>query len=186
MPHPDPPADDGPPMPRQGGDLEPHCSNRQRKETQPPPGFRKTGDLDFRAKTNVKKGAQARSALTIPKYGLDESFPQTNSSTATTAESEILEPDLDRLAAEGGDKFIRYMCAQAIEHHDDLPDPTNVRNWTFRDIRRMPKGLQEEWHKACLEEIEALKKRQVYELCDLPSGQKTVKNRWVFDIKSNG
>jgi len=50
----------------------------------------------------------------------------------------------------------------------------------------MPNKLQEEWKKACLEELESLRKRQVFEMTNLPQGRKAIKNRWVFDIKSDG
>ena len=51
---------------------------------------------------------------------------------------------------------------------------------------RLPERERKEWIKACLEEIEALKRRKVFELTLLPSGRKTIKNRWVFDLKSDG
>jgi hypothetical protein len=50
----------------------------------------------------------------------------------------------------------------------------------------MPKELQKEWKKACYEELESLRQRQVFELTELPPGRKAIKNRWVFDIKSDG
>ena len=36
---------------------------------------------------------------------------------------------------------------------------------------------------ACREELEALRKRKVYELVDRPNRRKVTKNRWVFDVK---
>ena len=39
---------------------------------------------------------------------------------------------------------------------------------------------------ACREELEALRKRNVYELVDRPKGRKVTKNRWVFDVKTDG
>ena len=38
----------------------------------------------------------------------------------------------------------------------------------------------------CHKELDSLRKRKVYELVDPPKGQKVIKNRWVFDIKSDG
>src|SRR5262249_43561104 len=35
-------------------------------------------------------------------------------------------------------------------------------------------------------EIEALRKRQVFDLVDLPKGKKPIANRWVFDVKADG
>lgn len=82
-----------------------------------------------------------------------------------------------------------------LNHTDDLkiyntkhgePDPSQVRSWTFKDIARLPKEQQERWHAAMLEELLALKKHNVYTLCDLPPGRKAIKTRWVFDIKTDG
>src|ERR1700744_5961587 len=50
----------------------------------------------------------------------------------------------------------------------------------------MPSDQQEEWCAACREELESLRKCKVYELVDPPKGRKVIKNRWVFDIKSDG
>jgi len=87
---------------------------------------------------------------------------------------------------EGGVNWISELLSKAISHHDNLPDPANVREWTDRDLDRLPVDQQQEWRQAQLEELEALKKRNVYELTDLPPGRKTIKNRWTFDIKTDG
>ena len=50
----------------------------------------------------------------------------------------------------------------------------------------MPTTDQEEWKHACREELESLHRRRVYELVDPPKGRKVIKNRWVFDLKSDG
>ena len=50
----------------------------------------------------------------------------------------------------------------------------------------MPSDEQEEWHKVCHKELDSLCKRKVYELVDPPKGQKVIKNKWVFNMKSDG
>ena len=50
---------------------------------------------------------------------------------------------------------------------------------------RLPKATQEEWKIACKEELEALHRRNVFKLTNLPKGRKTIGCRWVFDIKSD-
>ena len=55
-----------------------------------------------------------------------------------------------------------------------------------KDLDRLPADQQKEWRQAQFEELEALKERKVYELTDLPPGRKAIKNRWVFDIKTDG
>jgi hypothetical protein len=87
-----------------------------------------------------------------------------------------------KLIHEGGGEFLEYMLSKAVS-----PETTQgPREWTFRDIMRLPERERKEWWKACLEEIEALKQRDVFELADLPPGRKAIKSRWVFDIKSDG
>ena len=39
----------------------------------------------------------------------------------------------------------RNLLAKAIPFHDDLPDPANVREWTDRDLDRLPADQQQEW-----------------------------------------
>ena len=39
---------------------------------------------------------------------------------------------------------------------------------------------------ACYEELDALKDHKVYDIIDLPQGQKIIKCYWVFDQKANG
>jgi Reverse transcriptase (RNA-dependent DNA polymerase) len=50
----------------------------------------------------------------------------------------------------------------------------------------LPKAAQEEWKIACKEELEALRRHNIFKLTDLPKGHKTIDCRWVFDIKSDG
>ena len=98
---------------------------------------------------------------------------------------------LNRLAHEGGAPFINFLLAKAIqpdsERDKSLPPATaRVREWQYQDILQLPKAQKEEWKKACHEELESLRERRVFELTDLPKGRKVIKNRWVFDIKSDG
>ena len=50
--------------------------------------------------------------------------------------------------------------------HNELPDPTNVQDWTSKDIGKLPAENQCAWPKAQFEKLEALKKCNVYELAD--------------------
>ena len=93
-----------------------------------------------------------------------------------------------RMAQEGGVDLIHFLLAKAVSPTDAtqiLPSPNSVREWQFRDILKFPKEIQEEWKTACRKELEALRRRNVFEVTDLPKGRKIIKNRWVFDIKSD-
>jgi hypothetical protein len=95
------------------------------------------------------------------------------------------------MCQEGGAPLINFLLAHAIpsesERDKSLPPAvTRIREWQYQDILQLPKAQKEEWKKACHEELESLRERRVFELTDLPKGRKVVKNRWVFDLKSDG
>ncbi len=86
-----------------------------------------------------------------------------------------------------GAKLIQYLISQAIppDEGEKVP-PLNVREWTFRDITSLPRAEQKEWFTACRKELEALCRCNVYDLVDRPKGWKVIKNRWVFNVKTDG
>jgi len=86
---------------------------------------------------------------------------------------------LNRLVWEGGVEFIAFLLNKAVSMASD-------QLVFYKDIARLPSQLREQWKKACQEELEALRKRKVFELADLPKGCKAIKNRWIFTTKSNG
>ena len=91
------------------------------------------------------------------------------------------------MAQEGGAPLINFLLAKAIppNERDALLSTQSVRDWTFQDILWLPIVECKEWKAACHEELESLRARRVFELTDLPKGRKVVKNRWVFDVKSD-
>ena len=94
---------------------------------------------------------------------------------------EPTEEELRRLVREGGMDLIHYCLSKASV---DSPSPTPVQ---FRDLAKLPASERDQWLKACLEELDALRKRNVYELVDRPTkGTNVVRNRWVFNTKSDG
>jgi hypothetical protein len=105
----------------------------------------------------------------------------------TVSEDKVDQLVLAQLAQEGGVKFLDLLLAKAVPLFDlGSPDTSNIREWTFRDIQKMPNDQKQEWRKACCEELESLRKRDVYDLVDRPKQRKVIKNRWVFDLKSDG
>ena len=56
----------------------------------------------------------------------------------------------------------------------------------YKDIARLPVQQQLQWRAACREELEALQKRQVYELVNLLLNCKVIRNRWVLNQKMDG
>jgi len=98
-------------------------------------------------------------------------------------ESEDLQTDSEgnvdellHLVREGGVEFLNQLLAKAVPPDSETPDTANVREWTFRDIIKMPKDAQKEWKQVCHEELESLCRRKVFELVAPPKGHKVIKN----------
>jgi hypothetical protein len=94
--------------------------------------------------------------------------------------------DILCLQREGGVQFLNHLLTKAVPPDSESPDSANVREWTFRDIHKMLSDAQKEWKAACRKELESLCRCNVFELVDPPKDPKIIKNRWVFDLKSDG
>ena len=75
------------------------------------------------------------------------------------------------ICKDGGAPLINLLLAKAItpgfELDKSLPNAarTDVRDWHFQDILKLPKAQMEEWKN---EELESFRERNVFELTDLP------------------
>jgi len=102
---------------------------------------------------------------------------------------------VNRLCREGGVAFQHFLVSKAIipsihvAHPDYEPETprqqSSPKEWTYRDILKLPKDMLEELRTACERELEALEHRKVYDLTPRPKGRKVIKNRWVFDVKDD-
>jgi len=81
---------------------------------------------------------------------------------------------LSHISPGGGVPNLSFLLAKAISPLADVT--TDPKTWGFRDIARLPKLEQDDWQKACLQELEALRWRQVFELVQRPRGHKVIKN----------
>src|ERR1700760_4640194 len=98
--------------------------------------------------------------------GNDPDSANSDSSIAQSENShdsdEVDQQLLIRLAQEGGVKFLDFLLAKAVSPIDlESPDTSNIREWTYRDILKMPSEPQEEWRNACKEELVSLRQRKV-------------------------
>jgi len=85
-------------------------------------------------------------------------------------------------AHEGGNMLIVKLLVLAVPTSDSQHNvPTH-----YKDIACLPVQQQLQWRAACREELEALQKRQVYELVNLPLNCKVIGNRWVLNQKMDG
>jgi hypothetical protein len=89
---------------------------------------------------------------------------------------------LTRLCQEGGVALSTFLISKAVSPTAEEKSP---KEWTYRDILKLPQSEHGEWRVACKRELETLCKRSVYDLVERPRGRKVIKNRWVFDIKSD-
>ncbi len=122
----------------------------------------------------------------IPEQN-DPDPPSAESESPHTSEDKVDQQLLTCLAQKGGVKFLDLLLAKAVPLVDlESPDTSNICEWTFRDILKMPSDTQEEWHTACKEELSSLCKHKVFKLVDPLKGRKVIKNQWVFDLKSDG
>jgi hypothetical protein len=94
--------------------------------------------------------------------------------------------DILHLQREGGVQFLNHLLTKAVLPDSESPDSANVHKWTFKDIHKMPSDTQKEWKAACHKELESLHRRNIFELVDPPKDCKIIRNRWVFDLKSDG
>jgi transposase InsO family protein len=94
--------------------------------------------------------------------------------------------DAARLCREGGVSFPfqHLLLSKAVSEQQETR--SSLKEWTYRDIMKLPNDRLPEWEQACQRELETLSKRQVFEVVKRPSGRKVIKNRWVFDVKDDG
>jgi hypothetical protein len=92
--------------------------------------------------------------------------------------------DTARLCREGGVTFQRLLLTKAVSELQETQ--SSLKEWTYRDIMRLPSDRLPEWEQACQRELETLSRRGVFEVVKRPSGRKVIKNRWVFDVKDDG
>ena len=73
----------------------------------------------------------------------DESSSGDNATSSDQSQSEV-ERSLTLLAQEGGVKMMNYLLAKAVTPDSSVPDVSNIREWSFKDIMRLPSSTQKE------------------------------------------
>ncbi len=99
--------------------------------------------------------------------------------------SNLSEVEMAKLCQEGGSRTCQLFACKSNSIRPMMTmfflDPLeNIREWSFRDIQRLSAAEQKEWRKACQDELQALRQRQVYDLVDRPKDKNVIKCRWVF------
>jgi hypothetical protein len=115
-----------------------------------------------------------------------ESEDEVRDSLDPSSDDDDDQADAARLCREGGVSFPfqHLLLSKAVSELQETR--SSLKEWTYRDIMRLPSDRLPEWEQACQRELETLSKRQVFEVVKRPSGRKVIKNRWVFDVKDDG
>ena len=65
-------------------------------------------------------------------------------------------------------------------------EDSSPKEWTYRDLLKLPKECLDKWKAACERELDALNRRHIFGLVECPKGRKVIQNHWVFNVKDNG
>ncbi|KZP09577.1 hypothetical protein FIBSPDRAFT_697184, partial [Athelia psychrophila] len=80
--------------------------------------------------------------------------PGPSSDQPTPSADEALMASLCR---EGGVELMNFLISKAVPDNSELlPQKSNVREWTYRDIIQLPLVEQKGWKNACREELKSL------------------------------
>ena len=82
--------------------------------------------------------------------------------------------DLHSLVQEGGVRYLNYLLAKADTPSSDVPEISKIREWSYKDLLRLPKSQQIEWMDACHQELDSLRKRDTYDLVNPPPGRRII------------
>jgi len=125
---------------------------------------------------------QSRNILPLSPQALDFNTEENNQHNITPPE-DTEHPEISRQEAhEGGNMLIAKLLVLAVPTSDSQQNiPTH-----YKDIVHLQVQEQQQWKATCQEELEALQKRQVYELVNLPLNHKVIGNRWVLNQKMDG
>ena len=119
----------------------------------------------------------------------DQSFGECSEGSDDSSESvksvDEVEETLSYLVKHGGVRNLNTLLAAAVPPGSEIPDTCNIQEWSFKDIVCMPSVQQKDWIEACRQELDLLQERKVYDLVDPPQGWRVIRNRWVFDQKTD-
>jgi transposase InsO family protein len=157
-----------------------------------PPGVKDPSKAPKRTRAARGKEAERVPGPSSQPAPQRDNSPVARESEPSQADDDPAEEDdaevqhLAELCRAGGGPLLNYLLLKAVAPVESAPNRSKIREWNFRDIARLPKAEQEEWISACQDELKALNGRGVFQLVDPPQGRKVIRNRWVFDVKTDG
>jgi hypothetical protein len=115
-----------------------------------------------------------------------ESEDEVRDSLEPSSDDDDDQADAARLCREGGVSFPfqHLLLSKAVSELQETQ--SSLKEWTYRDIMKLPNDRLPKWEQACQQELETLFKRKVFEVVKCPSGRKVIKNQWLFDVKDDG
>jgi len=96
------------------------------------------------------------------------------------------EASLANLCREGGTQVIKFLLSKAVSPTKSSTPTKPPKEWSYHDIACLPEAERNQWRTACDEELEALRRRNVYNLVEQPHDRKVIKNQWIFNVKTDG
>ena len=84
--------------------------------------------------------------------------------------------NIKQLCHKGEAALAAFFMSKAIPHKADSTESKPLREWTYKDIQTLPAAAQEEWKATCRCKLKMLCEHKVYELVNLPKGQKVISN----------
>jgi hypothetical protein len=151
------------------------------------------GELSSAPKRTSKAQEKAKRDVPVPLSPREPSpvnLPEESDESENEVEEELLSDDdeslPEKVCREGGTEALNFLLAKAVSPAALATAHKSPKEWSYRDLACLNSEELELWRAACNEELNALKKREVFELVDRPTGRKIIKNRWVFKVKSDG
>jgi len=120
-----------------------------------------------------------------PDQSLGECSEGSDDDSQSAKSMDEVEETLSYLVKHGGVRYLNTLLAAAVPPGSEIPDTCNIREWSFKDIMRMPSAQQKDWIDACCQELDSLREHRVYDLVNPLQGRRVIKNRWVFDQKTD-
>jgi len=120
-----------------------------------------------------------------PDQSLGECSEGSDDSSESARSVDEVEDTLSYLVKHGGVRNLNALLAIAVPPGSEIPDTCNICEWSFKDIKCMPSVQQKDWIEACCQKLDSLQEHRVYDLVNPLQGQRVIKNRWVFDQKTD-
>ncbi|TRM57417.1 hypothetical protein BD626DRAFT_388346, partial [Schizophyllum amplum] len=144
-------GDDGnqnrPNRPHQRRDETPSRIPRPRRDITPQqqePQAPRRSTRERRVPNRDNDTGRSRSDATSSDDRVPGSSSQPDSGAGASEDLGDDEARIEQLCREGGVGLITMLLSKAVDNDEDIPDTSNIRDWTFCDISKLPKAQQKD------------------------------------------